>query len=105
VAPKVRHKRSHPQLPVATPEVDLEKIIRREKAPQEGSSADKPGDSGNFHHPPSETPLASSHTHIICYVGVSKNLNFGSFPIVFSSPGLGLEGKSLNIPISPKVVP
>jgi hypothetical protein len=49
--------RYHPQLPLAMPEADPEKIIRKGKTPQEGTSTVEPGDSGNFHHPPSETPL------------------------------------------------
>jgi hypothetical protein len=32
-------------------------------------------------------------------------LKFGSVPVEFSSPGLGLEGESLVTPISPEVVP
>jgi hypothetical protein len=105
LALKGRHMRYHPQLPLATPEADPEKIIRKGKTPQEGTSAVEPGDSGNFHHPPSETPLVSSHTPIISSVGVSRALNFGSFPVVFSSPGLGLEGESFDTPVSPEVVP
>jgi hypothetical protein len=93
LALKGRHTRSHPQLPLATPEADPEKIIRREKTPREDTSATEPGDSGNFHHPPSETPLVASHTPIISSVGVSRALNFGIFPVVFSSPSLGLEGE------------
>jgi hypothetical protein len=84
--------RYHPQLPLATPKVDPNKIIREGKTPQEGTSAIEPGDFGNFHDPPYETPLASSHTPIISSVGVSRALNFGNFPIFFSSPGVDLEG-------------
>jgi hypothetical protein len=51
--------RSHPQLPLAMHESDLEKIIRGEKTPQEGTLAVEPGVSNNFHCPPFETPLAA----------------------------------------------
>jgi hypothetical protein len=78
-------------LPIATPEADIEKIIRREKTPQEGTLAVEPGDSGYFHRPPSETPLVASHTPTISSVGVFRALNFGNFHVVFSSPGLSLE--------------
>jgi hypothetical protein len=105
LASKGRHTWSHPQLPLATPEADPQKIIRRGKTPQEGTSATELGDSGNFQHPSSETPLVVSHTPILSPVGVSRALNFGSFPVDFSSPGLGLEGESFDTPISPEVVP
>jgi hypothetical protein len=49
--------RSHPQLPLTMPGADPEKIIRKGKTPQEGTSASEPGDSGNFHNLPSETPV------------------------------------------------
>jgi hypothetical protein len=86
-------------------EVDPKKIIRKGKTPQEGTSTAKPGDSCIFHHPPSETSLDSSHTPTIYSVGVSRALNFGSFPAILSSPGLSLEGQSFDTPISPEVIP
>jgi hypothetical protein len=72
--------RSHPQLPLTTPEADPEKIIRKGKTPQEGTSASEPGDSGNFHNLPSETPVTVSVSPVIPSAGVSRTLNFGSFP-------------------------
>jgi hypothetical protein len=93
VASKGRHTRSTPQLPLATPEADPEKIIRKGKAPREGTSTAVLGDSGNFHNPSLKTPVAASHSPIIPSVGVSRNLNFGSFPVDFSPPSLGLEGE------------
>jgi hypothetical protein len=105
LAPKGRHMRYHPQLPLAMPKTDPKKIIRKGKTPQEGTSTAEPGDSGNFHHPPSETPLAASYTPIISSIRVSRALNFGSFPVVFSSPGLGLEGESFDTTVSPEFVP
>jgi hypothetical protein len=70
VASKGRHTRSTPQLPLATPEADPEKIVRKGKAPREGTSAAKPGIFDNFHCPPLETPIVASHSPIIPFVGV-----------------------------------
>jgi hypothetical protein len=78
--------RSTPQLPLVTPEVDPEKIIRRQKTLQEGTSTVEPGDSGNFHYSPIETPVAVSHFPITPSVGASRSLNFGSFPTDYPSP-------------------
>jgi hypothetical protein len=93
--------RSTPQLPLATPEADPEKIIRRRKTPQEGTSIVEPGDSGNFQKPSLETLEVASHSPIIPSVGVSRNLNFGIFPVVFTPPSLGLE--SFDTPVSHEV--
>jgi hypothetical protein len=64
-----------------------------------------PGISDDFHHPPLETPISSSHFHVIPSIGVSQSLKFGSVPADFSPPGMGLEGEILVTPISPKGVP
>jgi hypothetical protein len=80
------------KLPLATPEEDPEKIIRKGKALQEGTSTDEPGISDDFHYPHIGTPISTTHSTIIPSVGVSQSLNFGSVPIDFSPPGLGLEG-------------
>jgi hypothetical protein len=63
--------RSTPQLPLATPEADPEKIIRKGKALREGTSTAEPGISNNFHYPPTETPISASHSPVIPVVGVS----------------------------------
>jgi hypothetical protein len=103
VALKVRHWGSTPQLPLATPKVDPEKIIRKGKAPQEGPSAIIPCDFSNFHNP-LETPVSASHSPIIPSIGVSINLNFGSFSTIFSPPSINLEGEIFDTPLSPKFV-
>jgi hypothetical protein len=86
VASRGRHTRSTPQLPLVTPEADPEKIIRRQKTLQEGTSTVEPGDSGNFHYSPIATPVVVSHFPITPSVGASRSLNFGSFPVDFPSP-------------------
>jgi hypothetical protein len=104
LALKSRHMRSHPQLPLTTPGVDLEKIIRKGKTPQEGTSTYELGDSHNFHNLPSETPVTIYISPIIPFPGVSKTLNFMHFSTDFSSLGLFLGGERFNTPISPEVV-
>jgi hypothetical protein len=92
--------RSTPQLPLETPEVDPEKIIRKGKALHQGTSTTKPSISDDFHYPIG-TPIFYFHTFCWSF----RTLNFGSVPIEFSPPGLGLEGETLVTPLSPEVVP
>jgi hypothetical protein len=87
-----------------TPEADPEKIIRKGKTSQEGTSTVVPGNSGNLHDPSLKTPLTSSSSPILLAVGVSRILNFGSFPVDFSPPSLGIQGEIFDTPFSPEVV-
>jgi hypothetical protein len=57
VASKGRHMRSHPQLPLAMPEVDLEEIIIKGKAFEGETSTAEPS---NFPSPSIETPFSCS---------------------------------------------
>jgi hypothetical protein len=91
-------------LPLATPEADLEKIIRKGKAPGGGTSTAKLGISDDLHCSIG-TPTPASHSILLPSVGVSRSLKFGSVPAEFSPPGLGLEGESLVTPLSPEIVP
>jgi hypothetical protein len=84
--------RSTLKFSLATPEADLEKIVKKEKDPQEGTSTAEPRNSDDFHCPPIETPIFFSHLTIIPSVGVYRTLNFWSAPVDFSPPGMGLEG-------------
>jgi hypothetical protein len=91
---------SHPQLPLAMPEVDSEVIIRKGKASQGESSAAEPGNSP----PPSiKNPFSSSQLPSKPVSKVSRFLNFGSVPVEFSPPGLVLEEKSLSLPSPPNL--
>jgi hypothetical protein len=102
VASSGRHTRSHPQLPLATPEEDPEVIIRKGKPSQGESFAAEPGISP----PPSvKTPFSYSQLRSQPSSEVSRFLNFGSVPAEFSPPGLGLEGEILVTPLSSEVVP
>jgi hypothetical protein len=103
VTSRGRHTRSTPQLPLATPKADPRKIIRKGKALHEGASTTEPCFSDDFHYLIG-TPISSFHPFVIPYVGVSRNLNFGSFSIGFSPPGLGLEGQILVTPLSPEII-
>jgi hypothetical protein len=62
------------------------------------------GISNNFHYPSLQTPISASHSPVIPFVGVSQSLNFGSVPIEFSPPSLGLEGENFFTHLSPKIV-
>jgi hypothetical protein len=95
-----RHTRSTPQLPLATPEVDLENIIRKGKAFGGGTSTTKPSIYDDFHCSIG-APTPASHYVLLPSVGVFRSLNFGSVPAEFSPLGLGLEGESLFTPLSP----
>jgi hypothetical protein len=57
-------------LPLATPEDDPEKIIRKGNTSQEGTSIVVSGDSGNLYNPSLKTPVATSNSPIIPSVGV-----------------------------------
>jgi hypothetical protein len=97
--------RSNPQLPLAIPEADQKKIIRKGKALREINSTIEPGIYDYFHYPLIETPISAPRFPIIPYVGVSRSLKFGSVLVEFSPPGFGLEGERFVTPISPEVVP
>jgi hypothetical protein len=102
VAFKGRHTRSHPQLPLATPEVDPEAVLRKGKAPEEEASTTK---TGNPPSPSVRTPFSPPQSLNRPPSEVSHFLNFGSVPAEFSPPGLGLEGEILVTPLSYEAVP
>jgi hypothetical protein len=102
VASRGRHTRSTPQLPLAPPEADLEKIIRKGNSSGGGTSTAKLGSSNDFHDF-IETPTPSSHPVYLPSVGVSRSLNFGSVPAGFSPLDLELVGDTLVTPLSLEV--
>ena len=97
-----RHTRSHPQLPLATPETDLEVVLRKGKAPEEEAST---AEGGNLPSPSVRTLFPPPQFLDRPPSQVSRFLNFGSVPAEFSPPGLGLEGEILVTPLSSEVVP
>jgi hypothetical protein len=102
VAFRGRHTRSHPQLPLATPETDPEAVLRKGKASEEEASITEPG---NPPYPSVGAPFSPPQFPDRPVSAVSRFLNFGSVPVEFSSPGLGPEGQDLVTPLSPEVVP
>ena len=58
-------------MPLVTLEADPEKIIRRRKTLQEGTSTTELGISDDFHHPHLETPITTSPFPVIPSAGVS----------------------------------
>jgi hypothetical protein len=95
--------RSTPKLPLKTPEVDPEKIIRKGNTSQEGISTIVSGDSGNLHDSALKNPVDASNSLVIPSVGVSIILNFGSFPVELSPSRPHLE-EIFEIHVSPKIV-
>ena len=97
-----RHTRSHPQLPLAVTEENLEVILRKGKTPQGESFTSESGISP----PPSvRTPFSYSQLPSRPSSEVSHFLNFRSVPAEFSPPGLVSEGEILVTPPSLEVVP
>jgi len=102
VASSGRHTRSHPKLPLATPEENLEVIIRKGKSNQGESFSSQLGISP----PPSvKTPFSWSQFPSRPVSEVSHFLNFGSVPAEFSPPGLVPEREILVTPSSLEDVP
>ena len=97
-----RHTRSHPQLPLATPETDPEAVLRKGKASEEEVSITKPS---NPPYPSVGAPFSPPQLFDRPVSAVSRFLNFGSVPVEFSSPGLGLEGEDFVTPLSPEAIP
>jgi hypothetical protein len=90
-------------MPLAMLATDPEKIIRKGKALREGTSTVVLGDPGNFLNPSLQTLVVSSHSRILPPVGVSRNLNFGIFPIDLSPPCIEVEEERFDTPISLEV--
>jgi hypothetical protein len=101
VAFRDRHTSSHPHLPLSTPKIDLEVVLRKGKASEEGTSI---AELGNLPSPSVGTPFSPPQFLNRPFSEVSRVLNFGSVPAEFSSPGLGLEGETLVTPLSSKAV-
>jgi hypothetical protein len=102
VAFRGRHTRSHPQLPLATPQTDPEVVLRKGKAPEEEAST---AETGNPPSPSVRTLFSPPQFLNRPPSEVSRFLNFGSVPAEFSPPGLGLEGEILVTPLSSEAVP
>ena len=85
MASRGRHTRSNPQLPLATPDEDLEAVRRKGKRAAKEVSADE---KGNTPSPSVKTPFSYSYLPSHTSSEVSHFLNFRSVPAEFSPPGL-----------------
>jgi hypothetical protein len=90
--------RSHPQLPLATPEAESQVNFKRGKAPQGETSTTEPG---NLLSPSVETPFSSPQLRNRPLSEASCFLNFGSVPVELSPPSVGLEGETIITSLTP----
>jgi hypothetical protein len=85
VAPKGKHMRSTPHIPLATLEADPEKIIKKGKNSQEGFSVVVPGTTGHFLDSTFKTPIVVSSTPLLPSIDISRNLNLEDFCVEYYS--------------------
>jgi hypothetical protein len=104
MAPKGNHTRSTPQLPLATPEVDPEKIIKKGKSSQESFAAAVSGTSGQLPDSFLNTPVVISSIPPLPSAEVSKNLDFENFLVEYSSFKPELKEENFEILASPDIV-
>jgi hypothetical protein len=79
LAPKGRHARSNPQLPLVPPETDLEKIIKKGKASKKGFSTTTTSASSQFPDSTLDTPIVLSSKLPLYSAEVYKKLYFEEF--------------------------
>jgi hypothetical protein len=77
--------RSNPKLPLATPEVDPEKLIKKGKASQESFFSTILGTSGHLPSSILNTPNVISSNPPLPSVEVSNNFDFENFHVIYSS--------------------
>jgi hypothetical protein len=104
VAPKGRHTRSNPQLPMDTPEDDLKKIIKKGKSSQEIASTVVSGTSGHLLDFILNTPVVVSSIPHLPSAEVYKNLGFESFPDEYSTFKPELKEENFEILASHDIV-
>jgi hypothetical protein len=104
LAPKGRHTRSNPQLPLVPPEADPEKIIKKGKASQESFFVVATSASGQLPDSTLNTPVVISSNPSLPSAEVSKNLDFQKFPIEYSSFETDLKEERFEIISSPDIV-
>jgi hypothetical protein len=107
VAPKGRHTRLNPQSPLAAPEPDPEKILKKGKVLQGASSSKSSGTSGNLPDSAFHTPVVVSHISHFPIVETPVKSKLGDFPVEYSSFSPELKEESLenfDVLASPEVV-
>jgi hypothetical protein len=97
LAPKGRHTRSNPQLPLVTSKVDPEKIIKKEKASQKKIYVAATNSSGQLHDSTLDTPVVISSKLCLPSAKVSKKLDFEEFLVEYSSFETDLKEESIGI--------
>jgi hypothetical protein len=107
VAPKIRDMRDNPQSPLATPEPDPEKNIRKEKDLQGDSSSKFSIFSGDLPDSVFHTSVVFSHVSHLPIIETPVNSELGDFPVEYTTflPDLKEENlESFDILASPKIV-
>jgi hypothetical protein len=94
--------RSHPQLPLVTPETDRGVVLGKGKATEGEAITAEPG---NPPSPSIRTLFSPPQFPSRLLSEVSRFLNCGSVLVEVPPPGLGLEGEILVTPISLEAVP
>jgi hypothetical protein len=103
LAPKGRHTRSNPQLPLVPPEVDPKKIIKKGKASKKYFSAATISASVQLPDSTLDTPVVLSSKVPLYSVEVSKNLYFEEFTVEYSTFETELKKKTIDIFSSPDI--
>jgi len=85
VVPKGKNTRSNRHLPMETPKVESENIIKNRKSCQEGFSDVVPGTSGNLHDSTIKTLVFISNSPLLPSAEVYRSLDFEFFPVEYSS--------------------
>jgi hypothetical protein len=96
--------RSTLQLPLATPEADPEKLIKKGKASQEIFVVVALGTYGHSSDSTFKTLVAISNPPILPSIEVSKSLDFENFPVEYSSFSPQVKAESFEDLVSPDIV-
>ena len=75
MAPKGRHTRSNPHLPLDTPKANPKNIIKKRKSSQEGFLSVVLGTSGHFPDSIFKTRVAISSTPLLPSIEIYRNLD------------------------------
>jgi hypothetical protein len=97
LAPKGRHTRSNPQLPLVPSEADSEKIIKKGKASLKFFSAAATSVFGQFPDSTLDTPAFLSSKISLPSAEVSEKLDFEEFPLEYSSFETKLKEEKIDI--------
>jgi hypothetical protein len=104
VAPKIRHMRSTPLLPLATPKADPDKIMNKGKSSQEEFSSFVLGTTSYFPDSIFKTLVVASSAPLSSSVKISRNLNFEDLPVEYSTFSPKLKEECFEVLSSPDVV-